>query len=350
LVYITCCAAAREASAPSAMGEVIREMLTDMSTARMRDISEAVVHATTEEEYAEWRRRQGRRVISANGRYWEETFRGFYEPIHWMARLNAHEARRPTRWCIGFRARLHEDAGSLANAVMPANLLDDLQNYSIDTLPAKRRSDLRKCRKLVSIGQLTDAEILKEQGYEVVASAAQRTGYGRIPERQEYIKRVDRLVQDPRLVVIAGLVDGRLGGYVVGFAVDDAAYFLAVHIASQHLHTAIGTGLAFDFARVWQRCPGIRYVVYGLHSAEDPNLNVFKEGMGFPVVGLRSRVWMGPGLRSLIRWGRPGFYYRLTGIGADQLAKAPQPAIPTDRGTRKPVTTWVGSGALTSGT
>jgi hypothetical protein len=285
-----------------------------MTEPRGRDVAEAALPVMTEAEMAQWWRDAGAQVSCHHGRYWTNNSRGFYQPVHWLACLKAHEAIRPTLWCWGYRTTLHAEAAGLANGYLPLYLLSDVGGYSFERLPAKRRTDLRKCRKQVQIVQLTDSAVLVQQGYEVVVSAELRIGRGAPPERQRYMASVDRFVRNSKRMVLAGFVNGKLAGYLSAYAAENAAYIETVFLATEYLPTAIGTGLVFDFVQMCRRSPKIERVVYGQHSAEDPNLTVFKEGMGFPVTEIPCRVWVAPGLASYLRRRYPYKYYRLTGV------------------------------------
>lgn len=95
----------------------------------MREISEASLTPMTEEEFANWYRERGMHVIQHQGRYWKETIPGFYQPLHWMARLNVEQATRPTPLCWGFQTTLSEDAVAVSNGSMPIHLLSNIDNY-----------------------------------------------------------------------------------------------------------------------------------------------------------------------------------------------------------------------------
>jgi len=282
---------------------------------RYSDLSSARFTPATEQQFGEWRREHGSDVIVHKGRYWIRMTRGFYQPINCMARLSREQVSRPTFACWGYRASVGEDAADLVNSSIPMNVLSDVEGYTLEALPAKRRSDLRKCEKQVSFVNLTGPGILQEQGYDVDLSAFQRTGYGGEPDPQHYQSNGSKLFPDPPFqVVLAGLLGDRLGGYMVAYAIDDVAIIERVAIATEALPTAIGTGLVFQFAQLCRRTPGIRHIVYGLHSPEDPRLVAFKEGMGFKTTAIASHLSMPPGFRTLIRKRRPYPYYRLSGI------------------------------------
>ena len=87
------------------------------------EISEAVIIPISIEELADMRRGQGARIIAHNGCYWEEIKRGFYQPVHLLARLNIEQATPPAQFCWGYRAALSDDYASNANGTIPVHLL-----------------------------------------------------------------------------------------------------------------------------------------------------------------------------------------------------------------------------------
>jgi hypothetical protein len=58
----------------------------------------------SEAEGGEWHEARGRRVVEHRGRPWVESRRCFFQPVHHLPKLSAHEATRPARSCLGFRA------------------------------------------------------------------------------------------------------------------------------------------------------------------------------------------------------------------------------------------------------
>jgi hypothetical protein len=121
--------------------------------------------------------------------------------------------------------------------------------------------------------------------------------------------------------VLAGIVDGGLGGYVTRTAVHGTAYIDNVWIATEALRSAIGTGLVFEFVQACRRGGGIREVAFGLDSAEDRSLVAFKEHLGFPVRLVPARVRINPLLAPIVRRRHPYEYYRLTGAAPSTITQ-----------------------------
>lgn len=278
------------------------------------DLADAYIPVVTEAEYAEHLRRLGRRVVTHRDRFWLEKSPGLYRPVHALARLSAWQATRPTQACWGYQACLLESDAHLANAVAPMYLVSDLHGYDEDALPSSRRYKLRKARRASRLVQLTGPALLREQGYEVLTSAHRRNGYGRLPTKEEYLAALDHFDQAAHGIVLAGLVDGELGGYVTGHAVDGTAYVRDVVVATEALRTHVSTGLTYEFIYACQRSPGVKELVHGWHAPEDEGLSRYKDWFGFPLHRVPARTGLLPGTARLIRRVYPHKYYRLTGV------------------------------------
>lgn len=284
-----------------------------MSQWEMGDVSEALLTSMTEEQLAIWKKQERAHAIFCRGHYWEELRRGFYQPIHLLARLSVEQAQRPTLWCWGYRAALREDDAAAANGSIAVHLLSNVKDYDVQTIFRKRRTHLRKCLKLVKIVRLTGTHLLEKQGYEVLLSALKRTRHALPPSKKDYLDGLTTNRTHEHRLVLAGIIDNRLGGYVDGHAIDGTAYINNVYIATEALSTSIGTGLIFEFIQACRRSGTINEVVYGQHSREDPALCQFKEAMGFAIKHIPARVKITPIINEYLCWRHPHPYYRLTG-------------------------------------
>lgn len=260
----------------------------------------AKVFSMTEEEAATWYKKQGITVIYHLGNYWKQTRFGFYEPIHFMARLSSKQAKCPAQIYWGFRASLCEDDAAKANASIPVHLLSDVRSYDLHSLPSKRRFHIRKALNLVQFVELQNSELLKQQGYEVFCSAATRIG-ATIYSKQEYLSSLENYIEPKYRFAIAGLIDGKLAGYLVGCAINNTAYTEHVYIATEALSSSIGNGLIFEFVQACRRSGEIEQIIYGYHTPSNPSLGSFKEAMGFPITHIPAKVWINPIAKAFIR-------------------------------------------------
>jgi len=293
----------------------IQQYRVNTRSTQIRDISDTSLYSMSEDEFARWQRESGEHVIYHRDRYWKQTVPGFYQPLHWMARLKNEQATRPTPLCWGFQATLREEDAAHANGAIPIHLLTDLEGYGLQSLPSKRRTHLRKCYRLVKFVELLSPSLLQEQGYEVVCSALSRTVHTKLPTKEQYLSSLNNYVVPERRIVLAGLINDKLAGYLTGYAINETAYMEDAMLTTEALSTNIGTGLRFEFVQICRRSEQIRQVVSGLHAREDRSLCTFKENMGFSVHAIPAKVQINPIAKQLLQWRYPDKYYRLTGQG-----------------------------------
>ncbi|HYO58408.1 hypothetical protein [Archangium sp.] len=286
-----------------------------MSDPQVRDSSAATFAVLTERELAGRRRNEGVRVIQYGGHYWEQTGApGFFQPVHLLARLTPEEVTRPTPLSWGYRAALTSETAVAANGKVPVVRIPNLGSYDLNSLSSNRKNKLRKCQRLVRIVQLTGPALLMEQGYETVIDALSRTRHRKPPSRERYVTELRKYFQGDHWCVLAGLIDGKLGGYLDGYVVDGIAYGLRAYYSTWALPTNISTGLVFEFAQICRRLENVQTLVGGLHSREAPRLGQFKDDLGFVVDHIPIKWNMNLLARTFIRRHRPHVYYRLTGV------------------------------------
>ena len=161
-----------------------------------------------------------------------------------------------------------------------------------------------------------------EQGYGVFRSAQQRTAfYWPDQTKDEYRQRMEQRVADDRRLFVAGIVDGKLGGYLESYAVDGVLYAHELFVATEVMRTGIGTGLYVETIEIGARSGAIRDVCIGLHTPERAGITTFKEGLASPVVQVPSRCVMPAPIRAYIKARRPAVHYRLTGEKPPEVSK-----------------------------
>lgn len=263
---------------------------------------------------------QGIDVVERDGTFWVSDGRaGFFRPLHKVWRLRGQDLKRPHWSSLAYVAVLASVDQSYANAKLGVHMLVDPHAFAIAKLPETRRRNLKKCRRLVEIGRLTDPELIARDGFAVHQSAMQRTGYGfsEYASPEGYREWMVRRASDLGRIVLVGLIDGQLVGYLEGWIVEnrgfDTAYINTLTLHSDHLSSQVGTGLVVDFIEICKCLPTVAEIVYGYEVEGDSALERFKQGMGFPVFHLPSHIWMlGPG-RHLVRRLMSHRYRQFTG-------------------------------------
>ncbi|WP_216320859.1 hypothetical protein [Deinococcus aestuarii] len=290
----------------------------------MRDIAEAALVSVTEAEFAAARRAEGAQVVLRGGVHWEQVgARGFYQPVHLLRRLSLDEARAAPPWGWGHRAVLRPGDAGAANGTLPIIRPPDLARYDEFSLQRRRRSCLRGARQRVRLVQLTDLGLLAEQGHELVRDSLARTGHRAPPSRAAYADKLRHYARGRHWCVLAGLIDGRLGGYGDAYVVDGVAYAGEVYYASWALPSNLPTLLNFEVAMLCRRTPGVHTFVNGLETPEHASLMLFKRTMGLVVDHLPVRWHMLPPARAVVRRWRPHAFYRLTGQAPGRAPSGP---------------------------
>ncbi len=279
----------------------------------MSDLDHAVVAPATEAEAADWRRSQGRSVIRHEGRHWERIGPGFYQPVALLQAIDHAVMGAPAPFALGYRAALPPSMSGAANGSVPAYLLHDPAGFDLGRLPQRRRTRVRKGLREARFELLTDPVILLEQGYEVAASALRRTAERAVPSREAYNRQCVELFR-PGHVVIAGFIDGRLAGYIAGYAIGDTGYGSEYLVSTSAMSSCVGNGLLYHMIRTFGRSSGIGKVMNGLHVPDKPSLDAFKRDFGFQLERVPALVHVRYGVAPMLKLMQPFKYYRFTGI------------------------------------
>lgn len=278
----------------------------------MREVDAARVRPLDDEALAAWLRRRGVTVVRRGRTHWRTTHPRFFEPLHWLARLPPEQVARPVRFALGFRSALTADGAGAATGALAVHVLNSVEEFSVEDLPAKRRSEVRKAARETTIVELTGPELLEREGHALFASVRRRTGHGRIPNAEKFAAGLKEYGVGEERTVIAGLVDGRLAGWLDGFGIDRVGYIDQVNVSDSALSTNLSTGLVYHWLEACRR-GGVDTVVYGLHTPENESLSRYKERLGFRVERLPALVWLAPGVGPLLRRLRPHTAARLGG-------------------------------------
>jgi hypothetical protein len=281
------------------------------------DASTAEIIPMTEAHLAQRLVAKGKKIVEAHGALWVQTAPGFYECLHPLRRVSASQADKPRVLCAGYRAALCEQDTHLSNAQMPVHLLDDVAGYDLQAVPSRKiRQHLRSIPKQrVDIVRVDRPAILLEQGYEVMVSWSSRVSPGDLPTRERYLRSVEQKVEDPYWLVLAGISNTTLLGYITSWAVGSTAYLDQIFVRTEAMSTHLSAALTFEAVQAIRRHGSVREVCPGPHRPEAPGLTDFKMRMGFPVVAVPIYSWLFPPAALYLRRRRPHLYYRLTGRG-----------------------------------
>ena len=282
-----------------------------MTQKKLRDTSRTTMPSLTEDEMALWLKEQGSFVIYHEGHHWYRRYAGFFRPVSQQKRLEYKSACRPHKLCWGFSATLKDS--TYANGSQPTYLLNDLQNYTLDSLGHKRRQKIRRGLNHIEIVEVCSPELLIEDGYRVVCSYSERTRSMKLPSYKQYLNELKNWFNPRRGQILAGLIEGQLAGFIMNYAVDGTAYGSKCFVATEALSSNISSVLQFEWLQICRRTEGINEAILGTEMPELPSLCRYKKEMNYPLVNIPTRYWISGLASPFVRRLRPHTCYRLTG-------------------------------------
>jgi hypothetical protein len=265
------------------------------------------------EVFAEWLRRQGLRVTRTASSYWHmqgpRTYQAF--PYHWLIEPVEGEIETLLRSqrALGLRysAPLHASEGALSyHAVYEA------PSYDLESVSTWSRKDVRRGLKKCAVEPISFAH-LAVNGSALQLDTLDRQ-HRRVRGAEDAWRSRCRAAADlPGLEAWGALVDGVLAASVITLRVDDWCYLLSQQCLRRYLPSRVNNALTFVVTRAALAQPGIRAVLYGVHSLDaPPSVDEFKFNMGYQAKTLRQRVvfhpWLrpfvGPSVHGLLTWCR----------------------------------------------
>ena len=132
-------------------------------------------------------------------------------------------------------------------------------------------------------------------------------------DESEYRTMMAKRAPDPRRLIVAGFVDGKLAGYLESYAVDGILYGRDLFVDDAKMRTGIATGLYLETIQFGVRANAINQICLGPVLLERPGLTWFKRGLGFSTVAMPAHIAIPAPIGAFIRWRRPAVHYRLTG-------------------------------------
>lgn len=277
------------------------------------------------ETFAEWLRRQGRRIFRTASSYWHGQGPRVYQafPYHWVIEPSEEELveflRRQGAIGLRYSTPLGAPFGCLSyHGVYEA------ADYGFDNLSASARSNVRRGLKHCSVERIP-LERLAEEGWLLQSDTLQRQGRTGSVKREAWRQLCRAAVGLPGFEAWGALVDNHLAGSILVFQMDDCCYLLYPQSRTRYLRLHVNNALSFSLTQQLIGRPGVRSVFYGLHSLDAPGgVDDFKFRLGYTAKPLRQRVVFHPWLSPLMNRASHRFLKTLARLrpGSPTLAKA----------------------------
>lgn len=233
-----------------------------------------------EEQLTAYLRTQGIRVVESRGHLWRNAAapspiaRQDWTPLHRFVPLTRDEARFPLRSALAYRCLAAEPVPT----TFPYVVVRDIPNYDERRMTKDHARHVRRALERFEFVWLDSPDLLLEQGWQVASAAAAESGMVIARHEGEYRKQTIAMFDAPP-IVIAGLSEGRLAGYVTTYATGAEAVFEKIYIAPEFRKEGVGRGLYWNVLAGWAQTPGVQNVWTG-GTLPQRGVDRFKVSMG----------------------------------------------------------------------
>ena len=264
----------------------------------MRDINESVLTPFSEAKCAEWKQSRGKHIIEKDGYYLQQVKKGFYQSSNVLAQCPYEDISMPAWNAWGVRIALPPEDTAKANMNYHFYMLhgDDLLNYELSTLSSNRRNQVRRSFKRCQYYELLDKQLLLDQGYGVFTDCASRIGRTYVRPEDEFLLKCGNFINDGENhhMVLIGLVDGMLAGFIEAYAVEGVAYLETANFLSSALSSYVSVGLHYHIIRICKESPEIHTLIHGQVTYHTESLRTFKNSMQFKEIQVPAAVKISP--------------------------------------------------------
>ncbi len=190
------------------------------------------------EIYAEWLRRQGRKVVRTASSYWYSEAFGVYQafPYHWLIEPSPPELRHLMlrHRAVALRYSMPADcgAGSARYHVVYAGA-----DYDFDTLSSWARKNVRRGLRECIIGPISFARYI-EEGWALRVDTLARQGRKLKESKSEWQRQYATAADLEGFEIWSAQVGGRLAATVVIFRMEDWYYMVYQQCHRDYLRMA----------------------------------------------------------------------------------------------------------------
>jgi hypothetical protein len=277
------------------------------------------------EIFSRWLERQGHRIVRTESSYWHShgvrALQAF--PYHWTIRPGDKDLRqllRETRGvCLRYSAPMESPEGYLSYHVVL-----EKPSYGFEDLGKWARKNVRRGLRNCTVEPIT-FDLLAEEGWALQCHTLERQKRNLRVSREEWRVRCLAAKELPGFEAWGALVQGRLAASVITFLMGDCVYLLYQQCHREFLAAHVNNALSFSVTQMMIRRPGVRSILYSLHSLDaPPSMDEFKFRMGYAAKPVRQRVVFHPLCAPLVNSALHGLVKAAKAFrpGSTVLAKA----------------------------
>lgn len=275
------------------------------------------------DEYANFERSQGDRLVKVEGVYWKRMRPCFYRPLLYFREHPAASVRAP--WSSLLGAFQHAvPASEAANSCLNMLIFEDPGAYSLQSLSWQRRKQVKLAAKEFTIRPVEDEREFSEKVYPIYLSFYERCQYKFYPERRHkevFARWADTLYRTPKIVVLGGYRDGQLGGISVTHWVEDTLMYATMFCDTASLKLHLNSLMLHAVRAAAAGNPQIKQIFAGPYKyGEAKGVDDFYLVRGCKLARKPALLRINPLARAALKRCKPREYAKLYGVldGAGQ--------------------------------
>lgn len=249
------------------------------------------------ENFAEWLRRQGHRVVRTPSSYWFDAgprvFQAF--PYHWVIQPSSQELGG-LMLGNGIVALRYSTPVAGPIGCISYHAIYDEPSYTLDSLDRRSRQNVRTGLKNCRVEPISFERYAKD-GWLLEMDTLDRQGRQAKQSEKRWKERCMSAAGLPGFEVWGALVDSHLAASLLTFQMEDCCEMIFQQCHRDYLNARVNNALTFVVTQTMISRPNIRSVFYALHSLDAPcSVDEFKFRMGYTAKPVRQRVVFNPAL------------------------------------------------------
>lgn len=261
--------------------------------------------------------RAGESLVQCGGTWWREVRPCFFRSILPFLDVPSGSIGLPRRSAFGgcqYPSRLGSDP---PNSILAYVAFGDAQNYSVESLKSKRRTQVRAAQKCFRIGPLPDPAEFKTRARPIYLEFHQRTKYGHLDGRlrkKQFDRWIDAEFGDPGLVPLGAWAGDRLVAVSLSRVVGDAWLYCSFFASNDALHGHVSNLMLHHVRTLAAAADGVTRVFAGMKKGvAGRSVDAFFLHHGAAIVSRPAVLRVNPLARWMLSLLRPDIWARLRG-------------------------------------
>lgn len=246
---------------------------------------------TSIEDFLEWQRRQGIKVLQSKSGYWYQAGPRVYQafPYHLLIDPDEEELDELMQQngiiALRYSTAIDRPIGHISYHVVLEN-----SGYELANLGKSTRRNIRYGLANCTVEPIS-LEQLAVEGWRLQHDTLIRQGRHFHETEETWRVRCQTAAQFPGVQAWGAFVKGTLAASLITYSMQDWIYLLYQQSEAKYLHLNVNNALSFSVTKYFCDDPQVKFIFYGLHSLDAPaRVDEFKYHMGYTPKPVRQRV------------------------------------------------------------